>query len=217
MLNDAVGRSHATVAAGVPRVKIQYQHRREIDSFYTLPTEEKSSLPETIRPFMQRNPKVRVSKDAKTGEILAQIVKVRIGDLHIHSPLNDFDYRISISAECNWPGSIQQLMAEATKSGSKAQPDRHKDRMSYTHQFCNIDLTQVKPSAVATSDHATHELEVELDSDYSRRQGMLAASGQPNKYEEVVKIFLNNVRLLIKRPPPQAAPPQAPPPQPPHA
>lgn len=159
---------------------------------------------------MQRNAKLRVSKHQQTGEILAQIVKVRIGDLHIYSPLNDFDYRISISAECNWLGSIQRLMAEATMSGGKAQPDRHKDRMSYAHQYCNIDLTQVKPTAEATSDKATHELEVELDSDFTRRQGMLAGAGQPNKYEEVVKIFLNNVRLLIKRPPPQAPPPPHP-------
>jgi len=135
----------------------------------------------------------------KTGEVLAQIVKVRLADMHVYSPLRRYDWRVSVSAEVHWNGDVKQLMAiAASNKQAKPQPDRNKDRMSYKHQYCQIDLTQVKQEASASSDKATHELEVELDTAIVRQQGRLAQQGMPNNYDKVVKTLVDNVRILTR-------------------
>lgn len=137
----------------------------------------------------------------KTGEVLAQIVKVRLADMHVFSPKTRFDWRVSVSAEVHWNGDVKQLMAIAASSKqAKPQPDRNKDRMSYKHQYCQIDLTQVKAEANAGSDKATHELEVELDATIVRQQGRLAEQGMPNIYDKVVRTLIDNVRILTRVP-----------------
>jgi hypothetical protein len=48
-----------------------------------------------------------------------------------------------------------------------------------------------------------HELEVEISSAEVRRQGDLALAGDPsNRYEELVKGFIDNVRVLARAVPP---------------
>jgi hypothetical protein len=204
MLNDAVVRSlgHGAASGAKPRAKIDYVHRHEVDSFYPLPPAELHGLPPAIIPLATqggRQSKVRVTKDQKTGDIIAQIVKVRIAELNVHSPLTPFDWRITISAEAKWDGDVKFLMAAvAGGARNKAQPDRIKDRVSYKHQYCQIDLTQVKPVAGVGNDKATHELEVELDAAIVREQGRLNMEGKANMFEAVVKTLLNNVRLLTR-------------------
>lgn len=44
-----------------------------------------------------------------------------------------------------------------------------------------------------------HELEVEISADEIRRQGQLAMAGDPtNQYEDLVKGFLDNIRVLAR-------------------
>ena len=43
-----------------------------------------------------------------------------------------------------------------------------------------------------------HELEIEVSSAEIRRQGLLAKTGQTNQYEELVKGFVGNVRVLAR-------------------
>lgn len=203
MLNDAVARSHGLAGTVTkPRAKIAYVHRHEVDSFYPLPPAELHGLPPAIIPLATqggRQTKVRVTKDQKTGEIIAQIVKVRVAEINVHSPLTPFDWRVTISAEAKWDGDVKMLMAQvAGGARNKAQPDRIKDRVSYKHQFCQIDLTQVKPVAGAGNEKATHELEVELDAAFVREQGRLNMDGKPNVFEAAVRTLLNNVRLLTR-------------------
>ena len=43
-----------------------------------------------------------------------------------------------------------------------------------------------------------HELEIEVSSAEIRKQGQLVLEGKPNGYEDLVKGFLDNVRLLAR-------------------
>lgn len=43
-----------------------------------------------------------------------------------------------------------------------------------------------------------HELEIEVASQEIRNQGQLARDGQPNQYEDLVKGFVDNVRILAR-------------------
>ena len=48
-----------------------------------------------------------------------------------------------------------------------------------------------------------HELEIELSADMVRKQGRLMQTGQPQQYEDLVKGFVDNVRLLARAIPQQ--------------
>lgn len=47
-----------------------------------------------------------------------------------------------------------------------------------------------------------HELEIELSAAELRRQVELILSGEPNRYEELVRGFVDNVRTLARAVPP---------------
>jgi hypothetical protein len=54
-----------------------------------------------------------------------------------------------------------------------------------------------------TKNDFEHELEVEVSAAEIRRQGNLAMSGDPsNQYEELVKGFVDNIRVLARAVPP---------------
>lgn len=74
--------------------------------------------------------------------------------------------------------------------------ERDKDRLSYVHQFCQIDLSQV----ISENGSKTHELEVELlDIDELKKHGNAASLGQSNNFENIVRIFVDNVRILVRQ------------------
>ena len=122
-----------------------YQHRREVDKFYELPRDVVARLPASIRGYFggKHSVKVRASYDQKTGALLAKIVKGRVGDLDIHFPDCALDCRISVNLEMNWDGPVEELEQLAASSTREQQPDRNKDRLSYTHSYYQVDLTQV--------------------------------------------------------------------------
>ncbi|KAL2061189.1 hypothetical protein VTL71DRAFT_7462 [Oculimacula yallundae] len=201
-LNAQVRNAHPQNAEAVAknRVEIKYRHSREADTFYTLPTSMHHIIPPVLKE--QLNPrhgvKVRVTHDQKTGQPLAKIIKARIIDLDIYSPLTPLDCRISINFEMRFDGDIQEL-------GEKSGADRNKDRLSYTQSMYQIDLTQVSQQVTVNGgvQHSKeHELEIELLTAAVRDQGQKAAAGEPNEYLSLVEGFLDNMRVLSRNTPP---------------
>jgi polynucleotide 5'-triphosphatase len=142
-LNKKVQETHPT--PGRVRVPIIYVHRRETDKFYELPDSHISTLPPAVQAALSQTKrrdsvKVRVSTEQKTGKLLGMIIKARVGDMNIYNPQYDMDCRISINLEMPYGGSLEELKAIATDARI---PDRNKDRLSYTQNHYQIDLTQV--------------------------------------------------------------------------
>ncbi|CZT44430.1 related to mRNA-capping enzyme subunit beta [Rhynchosporium secalis] len=201
-LNTQVRNAHAQNPDAIAknRVEIKYKHSREVDSFYTLPSSQHDIIPPALRE--QLNPrhgvKVRVTHDSKSGEPLAKIIKARIIDLDIYSPLTPLDCRISINFEMRFDGDVSEL-------GEKSGVDRNKDRLSYTQSMYQIDLTQVSQQTTVNGvvqNTKEHELEIELLTAAVRDQGSKAASGQQNEYISLVEGFLDNMRVLARNTPP---------------
>ena len=143
VLNAEVQKAHPqNPHRGKRRVPIEYLRRRENDKFYGLPREVLDDLPPAVRQQLNPNhtPKIRVTYDQKTNQILAKIIKVRIADLNIFLPNCPLDCRISINFEMKYNGDIESIISRNTLDRSN---DRSKDRLSYTHGLYQIDLTQV--------------------------------------------------------------------------
>lgn len=84
--------------------------------------------------------RVRVTYDQKTQEVLGKIIKARVADLDIHFPDMPMDCRISINLEMDWDGTVEELEQLPNRGDN---PDRNKDRLSYTQGPYQVDLTQV--------------------------------------------------------------------------
>ena len=119
---------------------MDYKHTYERDTFYTLSPEGRQALPRSIQ-NLKKLPKVRVTTNTKTGQPIAQIIKARIVDLDIYSPMTLFDWRISVNVEMNVGGELNRFIDTGNRSQDSS--DRKKDRLSYKHQEYSIDLTQV--------------------------------------------------------------------------
>ena len=210
-LNDAVKNSLLKKAApnGPPatpsnRVRMDYKHTHEIDSFYELTPQAESSLPPTIRSLLTHNrgggpgkARVRITHDQKDGRQLAKIIKVRLADLDVLSPTTPFDWRLSVNLEMNYNDGRETLV-EVLESGKRA-PDRNKDRMTYLHQCYQIDLTQVTVAGGGNEGEKEHELEIEVNVDDLKREGDMLLTGQEgSKYESMVQGLVDNVRLLTR-------------------
>lgn len=92
--------------------------------------------------------KVRVTTDQRSGRVLNKIIKARIADCNVYSPMTRFDWRVSVNVEMPWAGDVEGLVAMpgADVNGAGAGGGdgvRLKDRMSYRHLAYQIDLTQV--------------------------------------------------------------------------
>lgn len=160
------------------RVPMKHKHRKEIDRFY----EE-----QTVHQARGRKERIRITTDSESNSVLALVKKERIGDLNILSPRTSHDYRISISVE---------HPIAALPTNSEMVDERVKDRISYSHQIYQIDLTQVSVRGKVSK----HELEIELDSKEVLRQTNLVASGDANDYDIICKSFLDNIRILAREP-----------------
>lgn len=138
-LNEAVKASMPQ--AGLNRIPLSYAHKRERDAFYEVPPQE---LPPLVQNYLnpRHKPKVRVTTDQKTGEILAKIIKCRLADLDVYSPRTNVDWRISVNLEMNYDRDVRNFPI-ADGGSRRAGGERIKDRMSYRHLAYQIDLTQV--------------------------------------------------------------------------
>ncbi|KAF2755291.1 mRNA triphosphatase CET1 [Pseudovirgaria hyperparasitica] len=185
------------------RHRIDYTHRRETDTFYDLDQAGFNMVPPLSRSLLNSNVKsnkVRVTRDNKTGEILAKIIKVRLQNIEMTFPNSIFDCRISINIEVDYPGDIEGLVA-STEAGRPV--SRKKDRLCYVHQACEIDLTQVINQV---DGRQTHEAEIELNSNMLRHEFHGVRENIPNRYEDIVRCFMDNIRELARftQPVPQA-------------
>ncbi|KAJ5480730.1 hypothetical protein N7539_006624 [Penicillium diatomitis] len=196
-LNEQV---KASIANTQSRIPISYTHKKERDTFYEISPQE---LPPVIRQNLnpRHKPKVRVTTDVKTGEIIAKIVKCRVADIDVYSPRTSVDWRVSVNLEMEYDGDVSHLTMVDTSKGGRG--ERNKDRMSYKHLAYQIDLTQVATAEAPTKNDFEHELEVEVSAAEIRRQGNLAMAGDPsNQYEDLVKGFVDNIRVLARAVPP---------------
>ncbi|KAI1912154.1 hypothetical protein LOZ65_006028 [Ophidiomyces ophidiicola] len=209
-LNETV---KASMVPGSSRIPLTYAHKKERDTFYEI---SPAALPPLVQHHLnpRHKPKVRVTTDQRTGEILARIIKCRIADMDVHSPRTNLDWRISVNLEMNFHGDASELIpiasmgdapVPAAAGGGKRTGSRNKDRMSYRHLAYQIDLTQVATAELSTTSPPLpttdfeHELEIEISSAEIRRQGDLALAGDPsNQYEELIKGFVDNVRVLAR-------------------
>ncbi|KAI8659263.1 hypothetical protein LRP88_05828 [Fusarium phalaenopsidis] len=203
-LNEIVKQTHPRAPNGGNRVQVHYKHRREVDRFFELPPELQARIPGCVRSRLgsrMKSVRARVTYDQKTREVLAKIIKARVADLDIHFPQCPMDCRISINLEMNWDGPAEEL--EQLGNHPDRQPDRNKDRLSYTHGHYQVDLTQVTHAASgpggAQRMEKEHELEIELNPTVLVDQGRRASSGQPHRYQELVEGFVDNVRVLARK------------------
>jgi hypothetical protein len=176
------------------RAPLDYKHVREVDKFYDLNATGFEMLSPATRAILKswQRQRVRLSQDSKTGVVLGKIIKHRIANLHISSPKTEWDYRVSINLEINYPGGLDALEVTAE---SGAPQERKKDRMSYTHQKSyQIDLTQV----VNEQGVKNHELELELYGHKLIGEGDKIKMNIPNQYEEIVGSMVNNLRILSR-------------------
>lgn len=117
------------------------------------------------------------------------------------SPGTAFDWRVSVNLEMPYTGEVDEKsggIGGGKGDGRGGGGERNKDRMSYEcldGKF-TVDLTQVT-STFETS-KKEHELEIEMDSLTLKKHGTLAAERKENGFQEYVKGFVDNVRVLCK-------------------
>ncbi|KAF2771066.1 mRNA triphosphatase CET1 [Teratosphaeria nubilosa] len=194
MLNAATQASHQNPG----RARIEYRHLYETDSFQKLSVAGIQALPQSLqkRNRRGRDLSLRTTRNTKTGEIVARIVKVHIADLHLYNPRHDYDCRITINVECNLLhcGLSEVDLVEPPADGLE-KSSRMKDRLSYKHLgIFSIDLTQVSVAGLAPK----HELEVEVDAGRLREQMERMQKGEESAFHDVVGTFLGNVTILMR-------------------
>ncbi|KAF2632842.1 mRNA triphosphatase CET1 [Macroventuria anomochaeta] len=199
-LNGQVQRS--APASGNKRPEVKYAHTKEIDQFYELGQAGFDNLPPTVRMMIAQSGKkerVRVSKDAKTGTVLRKIIKLRVANLEISSPQTEWDYRIGINLEINYPGAIEELEPSIESGKTLRDMQRQKDRMSYSWLGAyQVDLTQV-----VQGPSKNHELELELDSPVLLNEADKVRRKEVNSFEPLINGMLNNLRVLSREITPQ--------------
>lgn len=190
--------TQASNAPGANRPPIKYKHTREVDSLYHLHQEGFNMLSPGLRNIIGQQPKpskIRVTRDQKTGQVTAQIIKVRIHNLEISSPATEWDYRIGINLELHYPGPVEGLQPAIERQGQTVEStNRTKDRVSYSfNRAYQVDLTQVVQGG-----HKNHELELELDSQVLLHEVAKIQNGGPSDYENLVGGMMNNLRVLSR-------------------
>jgi hypothetical protein len=146
--------------------KVRYRHTKEVDDSYE-----------------SGRDRVRQTKDGE--KVVRTIRKERLADLHIHMPHSHLDCRLSINVE---------RPTELTPSHIKTFT-RLKDRLSYTFDFVQLDLTQVKSSDGQT----THELEAEIDCHKLMAERVKCEAQQANVYVDMIQDYIDTIRSVCQK------------------
>ncbi|KAI8053339.1 CYTH-like domain-containing protein [Syncephalis plumigaleata] len=144
-------------------------------------------VPECDRFYPDELGRIRVSVDWETKKVLPNgiVRKNRLDNLQIYSPFSPFDFRISINEE---------VPVEKMPSGEWVS-ERRKNRISYKHQHCQVDLTQVTTERNVT----THELELELwDIPALQREYQRMKRREHNVFSDLVRVFIDNARAMAR-------------------
>jgi len=135
-----------------------------------------------------------VTRDEKTGDVLAAVKKIRLGNLDVYNPKRAADWRISVNVEV----PVQHPLGSPTHS-------RRKDRISYAHEEFVIDLTQVASyGAPGSQPEILHELELEiansrlLTAAAARRGDESIPELERSAFDELIRAFVNNARILAR-------------------
>ncbi|KAA8615023.1 mRNA-capping enzyme subunit beta [Pyrenophora tritici-repentis] len=179
------------------RPAIDYRHTYETDLFYELDQEGFLKLNPIVQQLINQSgsrQRVRVTRDKNTGEFLRAIIKHRIGNLEVSSPKTEWDYRIGINLEIDFPGSVESLKPAVEGGKTVESMKRQKDRMSYSWLGAyQVDLTQVTQGP-----SKNHELELELTSDVLIAEADKARRNEANRYESLINGMMNNLRVLSR-------------------
>ncbi|KAF2823316.1 mRNA triphosphatase CET1 [Ophiobolus disseminans] len=194
-LNAQVSQSNVP---GAPRPAVKYQHTREVDIFYDLGPEQLAAMPETLKRLIAASgvrQRVRVTRDQKTNQVIRSMIKIRIANLEISSPRTEWDYRIGINVEINYPGPVDKLEPVVEQGKTLEGMKRQKDRMSYSWLGAyQVDLTQVQQGPLKN-----HELELELSSDVLLDNAdRTLRSKEPTQFEALINGMMNNLRVLSR-------------------
>lgn len=182
------------------RVPMNYDHLYETDSFSRLSAAGFTALPPSARRCHPPGHELRLRTSRKTknpDEVIARIIKVNLGNLHIFNPDAPYDCRISINLEVNLDRPDLNPDTLVLPESGTPLPERKKDRLSYKHLAYSIDLTKVESQGVPPK----FELELEVDANLLREQMRRAMNGQDHAYGEVVSGFLDNATFLMRQRP----------------
>ena len=153
----------------------------------------------------------RDQKDPTTTTKVRAVEKIRVADMNVYSPKRLFDWRVSVSLEIP-SGCFFVSLRYARELREADLPDphppapvpegaltstparvRYKDRISYSHQLCQVDLTKVQTGSPMAP--PTHELEVEIrNAKQLLEEAAKDQRGEENRYLEMVQVLLNNIR-----------------------
>lgn len=167
---------------------VKYRHTRETDYFHPSPPGPNGRHDRDVKVRITKvhpdknNPGLQVIKPPPEG----MVTKRRIANMNVFSPKQHFDYRISVNTETPM----------STSPATQPTSSRFKDRVSYEHQFLQIDLTQVQ-TPNSNGKPPSHELEIEFsDTAALMAEGAKeAADIRPNRYFEMIQVFLNTIRM----------------------
>ncbi|CAA9965558.1 hypothetical protein CFE70_008724 [Pyrenophora teres f. teres 0-1] len=182
---------------GSSRPTIAYRHTYETDLFYELDQEGFLKLNPIVQQLINQSgsrQRVRVTRDKNTGEFLRAIIKHRIGNLEVSSPKTEWDYRIGINLEIEFPGSVESLKPAVEGGKTVESMKRQKDRMSYSW----LDAYQVDLTQVTQGPSKNHELELELSSDVLIAEADKSRRKEANRYESLINGMMNNLRVLSR-------------------
>jgi hypothetical protein len=199
ILNDFLNKQcAASIQPDAHRHAIDYKHLREVDSFYEVDKDVLQFFPPLAREMIlgQARQRIRVTREMKTGVLRAKIIKLRVTNMAISSPETEWDYRISINLEIDYPGPVENLTPSIERGKTPESMARRKDRMSYRwlDGAYAIDLTQV-----ITGDVKNHELELEVDGEKLLRAAQLLKAGrQSDDFEHMAAGMMNNLRVLSR-------------------
>nr|XP_018265938.1 uncharacterized protein I303_02315 [Kwoniella dejecticola CBS 10117]OBR88096.1 hypothetical protein I303_02315 [Kwoniella dejecticola CBS 10117] len=146
----------------------------------------RSKLTDSFHGQGGRSGKVRVSRSRETGEVVEVVKKRRVADMNVYCPGAAFDWRISVNVE--EPYEMPDIPPAMT---------RDKDRASYRHQVCQVDLTHVmsKQENAQAKPVSSFELEIEvLDVPTLLAEGQ----AQSDRFDEILQNVLDTARMLVK-------------------
>ncbi|KAG9249106.1 CYTH-like domain-containing protein [Calycina marina] len=178
------------------RPEVKYAHIKTVDRSYDLPRHLYNILPPSLHQYGNRT-KLRISHDKKSGAVVATILKGRMNNLHLSNPLFSLDCRISVSFEMKFDDDVSEIVGSRVDTG---QPDRDKDRFTYTLSNYQVDATMVHK--VFNGQNVPHgksfEVEIEVAASAIREEGQKVMNHQDNRYVDLVEGLLDNYRVLVK-------------------